>query len=69
MKRKLLFIILVLGYINTSAQLVDKTPAAIPEIPAVYNREPYEDPSVSGINRDKSRATVYSFDNLNDALT
>ena len=61
MKRKLPFIILVLSYINTSAQLVDGTPAAIPVIPAIYYREPYEDPSVSGINRDKSRATAYSF--------
>ncbi len=50
------------------AQLVDKTPAAIPVAPAIYNREPYEDPFVSGINRDASRATAYSFANLNDAL-
>jgi beta-galactosidase len=69
MKRNLLFIFWIFYYGNALAQLVDKTPAAIPEIPAVYNREPYEDPSVSGINRDKSRATAYSFDNLNDALT
>ena len=69
MKREILFIILVLYYINTSAQLVDGTPAAIPNIPTIYNREPYEDQSVSGINRDKSRATAYSFDNLQDALT
>ena len=50
------------------AQLVDKTPAAVPVAPAIYNREPYEDPLVSGINRDASRATAYSFANLNDAL-
>jgi beta-galactosidase len=69
MKVKLLFIILVLCYVNASAQLVDGTPASIPVIPTIYNREPYEDPSVSGINRDQSRATAYSFDNLHDALT
>src|SRR6186713_3070191 len=50
------------------AQLVDKTPAAIPVAPAIYDREPYEDPFVSGINRDAARATAYSFANLNDAL-
>ena len=51
-----------------NAQLVDKTPAAIPVAPGIYDREPYEDPLVSGINRDASRATAYSFANLNDAL-
>ena len=51
------------------AQLVDKTPAAIPVAPSVYNREPYEDPQVSGINRDASRATAYSYESFSDALT
>ncbi|HEX6847215.1 MAG TPA: glycoside hydrolase family 2 TIM barrel-domain containing protein [Chitinophagaceae bacterium] len=53
---------------HSLAQLVDKTPAAVPVAPSVYNREPYEDPTISGINRDASRATAYSFANLNDAL-
>jgi beta-galactosidase len=56
-------------YNQTFAQLVDKTPAAIPAIPTIYNTEPYEDPSVNGINRDPSRATSYSFTNVTDALT
>jgi beta-galactosidase len=51
------------------AQLVDKTPAAIPNVPAVYNTEPWEDPQVNGINRDPSRATAYSFSSVKDALT
>jgi beta-galactosidase len=51
------------------AQLVDKTPAAIPNAPSVYHTEPYEDPSVASINRDPSRATSYSFENVNDALS
>src|SRR5262245_46028569 len=51
------------------AQLVDKTPAAVPNAPSVYHTEPYEDPLVSGINRDASRATAYSFNNVSDALT
>jgi len=50
------------------AQLVDKTPAALPAVPAEYAREPYEDPLVSSINRDASRATAYSFSNLKDAI-
>jgi len=50
------------------AQLVDKTPAAIPVAPSIYNREPYEDPLVSGINRDLSRATAYSYATITDAL-
>lgn len=50
------------------AQLVDKTPAAIPNAPAIFRAEPYEDPLVSGINRDASRATAYSFADLSTAL-
>ena len=50
------------------AQLVDKTPAAVPVAPSVYNREPWEDPLVSGINRDPSRATGYSFSSVDEAL-
>jgi beta-galactosidase len=51
------------------AQLVDKTPAAIPNAPTVFNREPWEDQQVSGINREPSRATAYSFSNAADALS
>lgn len=51
-----------------NAQLVDKTPAAVPIAPSIYNREPYEDPLVSGINRDVTRATAYSYSNISDAL-
>jgi beta-galactosidase len=54
---------------QTQAQLVDKTPAAIPKLPTVYNDEPWQNPNVSGINRDASRATSYSFASINDALT
>ena len=53
----------------SQAQLVDKTPAAIPNVPVVFNTEPYEDPIVSGINRDAARATAYSFATITDALT
>lgn len=64
------FLIAALLFANgLAAQLVDKTPAAVPMAPTVFNREPYEDPLVSGINRDPSRATAYSFAQLGDALT
>jgi beta-galactosidase len=51
-----------------TAQLVDKTPAAIPNKPEIFATEPYEDPAISGINRDAARATAYSFGNIADAL-
>ena len=62
--------LILLGAANYSfGQLVDKTPAAIPNAPQVFATEPYEDPLVSGINRDPSSATAYSFPNEKDALT
>jgi len=52
-----------------SAQLIDKSPPPVPVAPSVYDREPWEDPLVSGINRDAARATAYSFSNISDALS
>ncbi len=69
MKRIIIIISLIIIHANLFAQLVDKTPAAIPVAPTVYSREPYEDPLVSSINRDASRATAYSFENIQDALS
>ena len=74
MKRKFAILILFLSpsfggvWGGLFAQLVDKTPAAIPVAPSIYNREPYEDPLVSVINRDLSRTTAYSFASVADAL-
>lgn len=70
---KRLYIVLAILYSpftihQSQAQLVDRTPAAVPVAPAVYNREPYEDPQISGINRDASRSTAYSFATVADAL-
>ncbi|MFV0606473.1 MAG: glycoside hydrolase family 2 TIM barrel-domain containing protein [Niabella sp.] len=53
---------------HLKAQLVDKTPAAVPVVPSIYHTEPYEDPSVTGINRNESRATAYSYATVADAL-
>ncbi|MBN8686496.1 MAG: DUF4981 domain-containing protein [Chitinophagales bacterium] len=68
MKRLISFILFIVTATFSQAQLVDKTPAAVPVAPSIYNREPYEDPLVSGINRDPARATAYSFATINDAL-
>jgi len=54
--------------VQSNAQLVDKTPAAIPNASSIYNTEPYEDPAISGINRDESRVTAYSYASVTDAL-
>ena len=74
MRRKLQILMLLLSpsfggvWGGLYAQLVDKTPAAVPVAPSIFNREPYEDPYVSGINRDQSRTTAYSFATVADAL-
>lgn len=67
--RKFIFLVFnVLFALGTHAQLVDKTPAPIPNVPAVYDTEPWENPSVDGINRDPARATAYSYSSIKDAL-
>lgn len=58
--------LLMAAYSN--AQLVDKSPAPVPVAPTIYNREPYQDPLVNGINREASRATAYSYASIQDAL-
>jgi beta-galactosidase len=65
--RKYIFLLLLLPF-GVSAQLVDKTPAAIPNAPAVYKDEPWENPMVDGINRDPARATAYSYATVAEAL-
>jgi beta-galactosidase len=59
---------LLLLHCKVLSQLVDKTPAAIPKVPTIFNTEPYEDPLISGINRNAARATAYSFSSISDAL-
>lgn len=65
--RKLIYFILLLPFV-ASAQLVDKTPAAIPNAPSIYKDVPWENPMVDGINRDAARTTAYSYSNVQDAL-
>ncbi|MDP1677370.1 MAG: glycoside hydrolase family 2 TIM barrel-domain containing protein [Bacteroidota bacterium] len=50
------------------AQTLSGDPAGIPPIPKVYTENPWEDPSVCGINREPARATAYSFASEKDAL-
>ncbi|WP_346238571.1 glycoside hydrolase family 2 TIM barrel-domain containing protein [Niabella insulamsoli] len=68
MMRLIICIFLLTCSFCSFGQLVDKTPAAVPQAPSVYKAEPYEDPLVSGINRDLSRATAYSFATVDDAI-
>jgi len=68
MKSFLSIALFSIGTCSSFAQLVDKTPAAVPVAPQIFNREPYEDPLISGINRDPSRATGYSFMSVTEAL-
>jgi beta-galactosidase len=61
--------ITIIASSSPSAQLIDKSPPPVPVVPAIFHREPWEDPLVSGINRDAARATAYSFSNLTDAIS
>ena len=53
---------------NIHAQSVTGEPAGIPEVPKKYEFAPWEDPTVTSINRQPSRATAYSYTNVEDAL-
>lgn len=50
------------------AQLVDKTPVAVQPAPQKWNREPWEDPLVSGVNRELSRTHELSFSSKEEAF-
>ena len=65
----LVLIVLVFSSSFLAAQTVTGEKAGIPPKPQVYATEPWEDPLVCSINRDAARATAYSFENIEDALT
>lgn len=52
----------------SNAQTVDGLPAAIPPVPGIYQPDPFEEPQVTSINRDRSRATAYSFADVQGAI-
>ncbi|MEY4433749.1 MAG: hypothetical protein RLZZ44_1883, partial [Bacteroidota bacterium] len=66
-KIQLLFSFFLCSYL-VPAQTVTGEPAGIPEPPKKYSYTPWEDPTVTSINRQASRATAYSYTNLEDAL-
>jgi beta-galactosidase len=66
-KINLLLSIFLFSYV-IQAQTVTGEPAGIPELPKKYLNTPWEDPTVTSINRQPSRATAYSYTSLEDAL-
>ena len=70
MKFFLKYLLLILGLLPvvSYAQLVDKTPAVVPVAPRMYRFDPWEDPTIDGINRQAAHATAYSYSNLEDAI-
>ncbi len=71
MKKTQILILAAFATLSLSAQerLVDGQDAGgVPPIPSKYSGEPWEDPSITGLNRDRARVTAYSFENVQDAL-
>lgn len=58
----------LLGICAMQGQSVTGEPAGIPELHKKYEFAPWEDPTVTSINRQPSRATAYSYTNVEDAL-
>ncbi|MEG2103505.1 MAG: hypothetical protein RRY99_18575, partial [Flavobacterium sp.] len=52
----------------TQAQSVTGEPAGVPELHKKYEFAPWEDPTITSINRQPSRATAYSYASVEDAL-
>jgi len=53
---------------NATAQTVTGDPAGIPPVPRVYDTPPWENPEVVSINRDRARASAYSYASVEEAL-
>jgi beta-galactosidase len=69
--KKILFLsaVLALGVsFYTKAQTVRGERAGIPRTPQIYQPNPWEDPLVTSINRDRARATSYSYKSVEDAM-
>lgn len=65
--RRLLFLLSVLSS-SAVPQTTSGEPAAIPPQPQIYRHVPWEDPLITGINRERSRSTAYSFSDIPSAL-
>ncbi|WP_243349236.1 glycoside hydrolase family 2 TIM barrel-domain containing protein [Parabacteroides sp. FAFU027] len=71
MKKTQLLLLAAFASLSLSAQerLVDGQMAGgIPPVPTKYNAEPWEDPKITSLNRDRSRVTAYSFETIQDAI-
>jgi len=64
----LYLILSIFAISDMQAQSVTGEPAGIPELHKKYEFAPWEDPTVTSINRQPSRATAYSYTNIEDAL-
>ncbi|MFI1772421.1 glycoside hydrolase family 2 TIM barrel-domain containing protein [Thalassobellus citreus] len=64
----LLFVLAISSFWGGQAQTVSGDPAGIPEQPQKYSYAPWEDPTVTSINRQPARATSYSYATIEDAL-
>ena len=58
----------LLSVFNINAQTVTGEPAGIPEVANIYSFAPWEDPTVTAINRQPARSTAYSYATVEDAL-
>ena len=62
-------LLILLITLEAFPQTVTGEPAGIPPAPSVYQFNPWEDPQITSLNRDPSRATGYSFATKEKALT
>ncbi|MFV0291411.1 MAG: glycoside hydrolase family 2 TIM barrel-domain containing protein [Mangrovibacterium sp.] len=67
---RLLMLVLSALPLASSAQTVTGEPAGIPLSPAIYDADeaPWLDPRITEVNRDKARATAYSYASVEAAL-
>ena len=64
-----IILLFLMGYpLISNGQTARGERAGIPQVPQIYQTEPWEDPLVTSINRDKARATSYSYTSVEDAL-
>ncbi len=66
--RFFVFSFLLISYLAAFSQTVTGEPAGIPPKPKVYQFTPWEDPLITSLNRDRARATSYSFETIEEAI-
>ncbi len=70
MKNLIIFAVLLMPVV-AKTQTVTGEPAGIPLPPSQYdpNEAPWVDPRITELNRDRARATAYSYSTIEDAIT